>query len=403
MVYDNRFMPLYQRLWIAPDDGRSHAAINFFVVTGTIAYNSLGQEVPLPAIYGNYDLAKLGAAMSKIGLPNPLKSEWINTTIPWYIAGKLQGQACEFEYQQALHEYVSIGISAMVMRLNSWFDFVLRSGSQVSGDESPYQERLSPCFNVSDYAELDDARRQANQTLGICGDHSCQFGFGDTDLYLRIGKYWDYALKFRSIQAGARIGVLIPTAERRNLAYPSWIPFGGDGHWGIYGTIDATFELKEDFKCGCLIRLNKRFGRVQCQRIPINCEPYVFGVVQSPVYVDPGITFICSPFVSFESLRDGFGMRIFYTLTKHESDYWSLPKNCCAPCPIKPNCVSCRSAWGSDYFSANLFYDFGKGRPCSAIYPIISFCWDIPAPTALIMADSVAKTHRVSLGVEVSF
>lgn len=390
MVYDNRFMPLYQRLWIAPDDGRSHAAFNFFIVTGTMAYNQLGQEVPLPQIFGDYDLGKLATGMTKIGCCNPLKSEWQGANIPWFVLGKLEGQAIELEYQQSLHTYVSLGASVMIMRLNSWFDFILKPRNEVTLD-----------LTANDIAELDDARRYVHQSLGLCGDHSCQIGFGDTDLYIRVGNYWDYVLKFRSIQAGARFGFLIPTSDRRNLSYPSWIPFGGNGHWGIYGALDATFEIKEDWKCGCLLRLNKRFGRTQCERIPINCEPDVFGIVQAPVYVDPGATFIFSPFVAFESLRDGFGLRVFYTLIKHESDYWGVPKTSCAPCVINPGRACRRSAWGSDYFSANLFYDFGKDKPDCRIYPIITFCWDIPA--ALLMADSVAKTHRISLGVEVSF
>ena len=97
----------------------------FLLSRGTLAYNSLGAEVPLPEIFGDYDLGKLAGGMTKIGLANPLKSEWQDHDIPWLIFGKLEGQAIEFEYQQALHEYVSLGASIMVMRLNSWFEFVL--------------------------------------------------------------------------------------------------------------------------------------------------------------------------------------------------------------------------------------------------------------------------------------
>ena len=48
MVYDNRFIPLFQRPWIAPDDGRSHALINVFACTASRAYNRMSEEVPLP-------------------------------------------------------------------------------------------------------------------------------------------------------------------------------------------------------------------------------------------------------------------------------------------------------------------------------------------------------------------
>lgn len=119
----------------------------------------------------------------------------------------------------------------------------------------------------------------------------------------------------------------------------------------------------------------------------------------SKVDVDPGATLVVSPFVSFESLRDGLGARVAYTLTKHWQDKWNLwqsTKNV----PLEGLCN--RTSWGSDYFSVNVFYDFGKVKnPDRTVYPILTFCWDIPV--SVLIANTVAKTNRVSLGVEVAF
>ncbi len=107
-----------------------------------------------------------------------------------------------------------------------------------------------------DAQELEDLRRSILQQIGIYGDSSVQHGFGDTDLYVRFGNYWEYACKFRSIQVGGRLGLLIPTGKRQNIHYPSSIPFGGNGHWGMYGAVDTLFELKEDWKVGLYVRVN---------------------------------------------------------------------------------------------------------------------------------------------------
>ena len=115
--------------------------------------------------------------------------------------------------------------------------------------------------------------------------------------------------------------------------------------------------------------------------------------------LNPGVTVVVSPFVSFEWLRDGFGLRVFYTLTKHWHDRWSIMATQTHTLNLGQLCN--RSSWGSDYFSANIFYDFGKDKPDCTVYPILDFCWDIPA--SMSYRKSVAKTNRVSLGVEVAF
>jgi hypothetical protein len=386
MVYDNRYMPLMARPWIAPDDGRSHLSTNLFAVTASSAYDEMGNKVPLPALFGPFDLGKFATTMAKIGLGNPLKTEWQGEDIPWLMFGKFNGQGIDIEWQKFLFWHVWIGGSFMAMRLNSWYDFELKQDGWASG------------LRNSDKLELEAVRREVLQKAGFCGDHAHECGIGDIDLYLRLGNYWEYALKFRSIQAGGRIGLLIPTAKPRNIHYPASVPFGGDRHWGAYAAVDALFELREDLKVGIYLRASQRFSRVACQRVPVSCEPDNLGVFQGPVDVEPGATLVAAPFISLECLRDGLGLRGSYTLTKHWRDTWNL-----WPSTQNPGLdgLCNRTSWGSDYFAVNIFYDFGKARPDCTIYPILTFCWDIPA--SVLVAQSVADTNRVSLGVEVAF
>ncbi len=385
MVFDNRFMPLMQRPWVAPDDGRSHISTHLFGVRATRAYNTSEAEVPLPDIYGSFDLGKIAQGMVNLGFSNPMKSEWQGETIPWVLEGKLQGQGMDLEWQKAITQYVSIGGSFLVLRLSSWYNFAFKG------------KDCTLMIKQGDAQELEDLRRSILQQIGIYGDSSVQHGFGDTDLYVRFGNYWEYACKFRSIQVGGRLGLLIPTGKRQNIHYPSSIPFGGNGHWGMYGAVDALFELKEDWKVGLYVRVNQRFARTQCRRVPMACEMDNYAALQTDVRIRPGTTFIISPYVDFECLRDGLGVRVFYVLTKHWADKWSI----CPPNKEQCNEFIKRTEWGSDYFSVNIFYDFGKVKPNRTVYPILTFCWDIPKN--VLIANTVAKTDRISLGVEVAF
>lgn len=386
MVYDNRFMPLMFRPWIAPDDGRTHFTANAFMVRATSAYNRGGEQAPLSELWGSFDLGACARDWARLGHKNPLPVEWQDAVIPWIADGKFYGAGIDIEWQKFLFWHVWIGGSFMAMQLNSWYEFILDKENAAYGTVQQYEQ------------DLDEMRRRVMEEVGFCGSHARERGIGDLDFYIRLGNYWEYACKCRSIQAGGRLGLLVPTAKSRNISYPAAIPFGGDRHWGIYGAVDANFELREDIKAGFYVRASQRFSRIACKRIPLGCEAENVAVMKGLADVEPGATFVFSPFVTFECLREGLGARIAYTLTKHWHDTWYL---WCAPREVDLAKMSERTAWGSDYVSVNVFYDFGKAKPEWSAYPILTLNWDIPV--SVLVASSVAKTDRVSLGVEVAF
>ena len=84
------------RPWIAPDDGRSHLSTHLFAVTASSAYNRFGEEVPLPELFGAFDLGILAKAMVELGYQNPLKTEW---------QGAVYSLACVRQIARAGHRY----------------------------------------------------------------------------------------------------------------------------------------------------------------------------------------------------------------------------------------------------------------------------------------------------------
>ena len=386
MVYDNRVIPLLQRPYISVDDTQNIFAVDYFMATGSKALDHLENEIGIPELYGLFDQGKLADAFVAAGRPNPLRSEWQNREIPWAMDGKIQAQAVTFLIHKKIVDWLAIGFSWLFMRTNSRQEFRLKSNNLFLGP--------------GDRLELDDLRRAMFSQLRLAQNHTAQLGFGDIDCYLRFGNVWDYTLKFRSFDVGARLGLLIPTGQSRDINEPASIPFGGNGHWGIYGTLDGLFELKEDMKFGFFARLSKRFKRTNCQRMPVLGEPRIFGATVGQATINPGLTFIFSPYIVLENLRKGMGVSVQYHLTSHRQDSWTdvrLDKTI----PVDLCQVEELSEWGSDYFTLHLFYDFGKAKPIRSFDPIISFRWDVPA--MLFITNRIAKTHRISIGVEFAF
>ncbi len=388
MVYDNRFFPLFQRPRISVDGLPSFFAIDYLISTASKAFDNDEGETGIPELFGNFDLATLGRGFKASGRINPIRSDLqaANSRLPFGMEGKIQSQGLAFSYYQRLMPWLSLGFSWFFMRVNSRQLFI-------------FQETNLP-LNSGDILEIDDTRRSMFSTLNLCASSSAQLGFSDIDSFLRFGWLWEYTLKFRRIDAGLNLGLLIPTGVKQELNNPSSVPFGGNGHWGFYISADLLLELREDLKTGMLLRVSKRLASIQLHRMPAVGEPQIFGVVVGPARVNPGFTFIFSPYFILENLRKGLGIGLYYTLTSHREDKWTDQRsNKTVPVDLKQ--VINLSSWGSDYVTLNVFYDFGKDKVKRSIDPIISFRWDIPA--TFFVTSRVVRTHEVALGIEFAF
>jgi len=388
MVYDNRYMPLLQRSYITCAERPSHVRGALFAMTASQAFGNGDDFLGIPEIYGPFDLGALAKSMGIAHIPmSPLLSELQDQKIPFRVDGRLQTQGANFGYRQQIGDLLQLGFTWFVMRSTSRQEFFTdRNNMNFSG-------------TLTD-ASLDQALREALASLGFNQSYAHQVGASDFDAFARVGYRFDYELKCRSIDTGLRMGVLAPMGVVRCPTIPASIPFGGNGFWGMYGQFDLEIEAKEDFKAGLFARLNKRFAKTKSVRMPVTQEPSIFGVVQGDARINPGVTFIFSPYVSIEGLRGGLGLRVDYTLIKHQRDSWTDAR--CGTCvPVNLCQAEAFSGWGSDYASFTAFYDFGKTKEQRSFEPLVFFTWDIPV--SLFVAERSVKTNRVMLGVEFSF
>jgi hypothetical protein len=402
MVFDNRFFPLIQYPWITVPCRESHASGDFFITTASRAADAAERDIGVWALWGPFDQAQLAMSMASVGLVNPLPPDYEKGELPWLLHGKLQTQGFAFWYVQELGIGFSAGILGMVMRSNSTIDFkfdITHASSEMAITEN------------SQVFFLDEIRRQMLAELGLSCNHVHQHGFGDLETYVRWSDYRSYALKVRNVEYGLRLGLLIPTGVKKNIFEPASVPFGGNGHWGIYISGDAEFEVKEDWKFGVWLRLSKRFARTSMQRMPLytpppngktepSSEPQIFGVIVGPASVDPGFTQVFAMYGEWEGLREGFGVRLQYTLINHDRDIWT-DKRIDPPNKVNIKSLENHSRWASEYVTLTGFYDFDKTAQERGHKPIVRASWDIPF--TLLVAHRFVKSFKISLGLEFNF
>jgi hypothetical protein len=391
MVFDKRFFPLIQYPYVSVDGRESYATGDFFITTASKATDDTDRDIGVPELLGTFDEAQLGFSFDLAGIPNPLPPLYLAAELPWTMEGKLQSQGFAFSYRQYLGNCFSVGILGLAMRVNSNIDFFF--------DLSNASSRTLG-LTQNDIFFLDDVRRQMFATLGLACNHVQQGGFGDTEIYMRFFDHYKYLFKLRTLEFGFRVGALIPTGVKKNIFKPASVPFGGNGHWGLYVSGDGEFEVREDWKIGVLLRASKRFSRTRTERMPSSKEPQIFGVVVGPAKVDPGFTEIFSCYGQWEGLREGLGLRLQYTLINHNEDNW-IDERLDKTVPVNLKEVIRLSGWASEYLTLTAFYDFDKASVERSYKPIVRAAWDIPL--TLLVAHRFVKSFKVSLGLEFNF
>lgn len=401
MIIDSRFIPLLWKPFFSVQDRPSHVMPSLFITTASRALLQNDRITGIPEIYGNIntsggmyehaalDVNALGQALEIVGKPNPL-GDLKGMALPYRQEGKMQAQGCMFVYQQAIGDLFSVGGSGLFMRFLSSQSFMLDKNNVNMSHVS-----------LEDAAAIDTARREMFDELGLSAPISDQAGMGDVDFYARVGKTWNYMFKCKSLTVGARLGGIAPAGRSRNIFASASVPFGGDGHWGMYTAFDFEAEVKEYWKVGLLARVNKRFARTKRERLSVAGEPVIFGALLGNVKINPGFTGMISPYVELDNIRAGLGVRVQYTLTRHAKDTWTIV---CQDQPIQNVGVCLEEAvspWASDYITLDAFYDFGSMKAERSFDPNLFFSWDIPVD--MLVSKGIPRMYKVSLGIDVSF
>jgi len=389
MICDSQFFPFYPKPRTRITDKPSWFSVDPFFTRADSAYDDKENEILIPCLLGQYDQRKLGLALEKVGLDNPMPDAFMGFEAIWSIDQKIETGGVALSFEHMTFRPVAFGFTWLFMHANSRHFFCLTDPA-----------RLKLAGHIE---ELKDARLQMHKDLGLCEAYSSRSGMGDFDAYIRVGDIWDYPLRFRRVDAGFTVGMIFPGGKKREINSVTTVPFGGDGHWGAYFKGDLELELKEDIKAGFLMRFGKRFQKTKNMRLPVAGEHPLFGALVAPVCVDPGINFLFSGYASIENLRAGLGLRLGVNLCLQESSSFQDLRSDKEKdaLPAKLNAYEDVSRWTSEHICLDVFYDFGKTAIDRGYKPIVTFSWDIPY--MLFLSENVVRTHRISLGIEFNF
>ena len=387
-IYDNRFIPLFAPQQFFIEGLPSSYELEFVAVTASEAFARDEKTVGIPELFGIFDLNTLATSLLEITGQSPLRSDLLGRELPFFVNGRIQGQGFFMRYCQAITDHFTLGAELLFLKTNARQSFRI---------DTEKVKNLKP----GDFAEIEQSRRVAFEEIGLVENNAAQHGIGDIDLYVRGGRMWEYTLKCRRIYAGLSVGGFVPTGVKTKLYDAASIPYGGNGFGGFYLKGDALFELKEDIKVGFLLEISKRIPRTTVARMPmVASEPYIFGPIVGKAHINPGATLAFSPYFILENMRGGLGVGVHYTLASHWKDSWCDRRDD-QTIPVDLSQVIKTSKWGSDYFTIDIFYDFGKQKTKHTIDPILFFRWDVPS--MLFVSHNVPKTNKVSLGIELAY
>ncbi|HSW76159.1 MAG TPA: hypothetical protein VLG50_03900 [Candidatus Saccharimonadales bacterium] len=398
MVWDNRYFPWFDQLYTGSDSRHSNLDVQGFFIHGGDAFRhqnrALEEEqiVSYPELWGELQLAQVGKSLTAVGLQNPIPADWLwLSDFDVRMPASLEGQGIALAGYGALTNHIGIGGSVFIMNLNSLVSLV------------PAQETFTKLHlnDPGNQALFTQTIQKFLQELKINSTTCNEVGVGDVVVYLNIYDVHEYRYKFRKIDWGVYLGLIIPSGTRANIHNLASVPFGGPygSSWGWFIAPRAEFELREDLKFGIQGRLTQRMDTCFTGRIPIGKEQPLFAPVVGKINVDIEPTLSLSTYLAFEDLRAGFGIQAKYTLSFHDHDIFSTHIKDSTLRP-KFNDMNFFSGWTQEYGTIRLFYDVGHDKTWDW-RPIVYFTWDIPMNH--LGGRGFAKTNRVSIGCNFNF
>jgi len=415
----SRYFPFLERPEEYVRRGRSHISPSVFFSKASTAFKRGGGNTGIPELWGNYDLRDVIKSLEIVtgaGFTNPIveergpNDEWIDKSIKYKVEGKVKARGLIVNYRQELFHGFSIGASLPVMHVNTndRFTFVQ--------EDSAYELQN---LRDGEVLQLDRIRRKVHADLGLKGGDWEQTGVGDLDVTIQYNKIWDHPWVLRSIDLSMMTGLVVPMGSNSDTRYPSSVSFMGNGHWTWYLDNVTEFELKQDWKLGCMLGFMYQFDNTRQLRIPTYQEPAIFSALLADVDIDRGVTFKVSPYFCAQNLTDGVNFHLRYTYLRHNEDRWADKRqnpttdsylqlspgdviftDALTQEDISSNISAKKSLtrWRSHYITLQFSYD-SKEAACNWILdPTIYLTYDY-----LMNGNGVCKTHQLAVGVELHF
>lgn len=181
----------------------------------------------------------------------------------------------------------------------------------------------SQTISLPDAEQVRRFRQYVHRDLGLQPGDWIKDTVGDVSFWGQAGASWDYAWLFRNISLEGRLAVSAPTGAYANVAYPSSIPVGNDGHWGVALTVQPQAELKENIRLAVPVTVTIKPAATHKRRLPVFAEAPQFGALTGRVHVKQGATVTVAPELTMEHLVDDLHFSTAFVWTHHFADTWT--------------------------------------------------------------------------------
>jgi len=407
MIMDNRYFPWMPHLYNGTDHRHGCLYVEPFFITAASAskikpgVRAEDQEYGFPNLLGtqstdtqnpqsSLNYTELASALTTLGLENPIPADWQyiqNFAVD--MQGSFQGQGLSVAGYIPFTNHIGMGGSMLFMNLTTQAN--LTPSKTVQG-----MINYNAAGNQAKFADLTESFESlVNTKEGFLK----KFGTGDIEIYLRGYDVQDYIYFCRKVDRSICLGLFIPTGLESTIHNIASVPFGGNGFWGWYVAPELEIELKEDWKVGFDIRLEKRFAKTIKSRIPIINEAPLFAPLIGDVKVNPGITFCVAPYFALQHIREGLAAMIKYTYVLHAKDQFTDTRTTQTPEANFTNMIA-DSKWIQEYIALEFLYDLSFKQSWEYT-PLFTLSIDVPL--TLAGARGSSQTYRISLGATVDF
>ncbi len=413
----NRYFPFIER----PEDyfikNRSHLSPAFFYVQSSHAYlhdgdDSERRKVGIPEVWGDYNLQDIVKSLQAVQpgvnpfalVPGGIDVESAKS-LRFHVEGDIKAYGVTLGYEQAGPYGLQFGAWIPIMGIHTTqhfiFDAAKSEGIPASGPQGTHDQ----------YLVIDEVRRKTHQLIGFNGNVYDAGGFGDLDLHVRWSGMLDHVLLMRTISGMMQLGFLTPLGVRKNNGYPSSVPFGTNGSFGLYADSAFELELKPDISVGLIGGMLWQFADVHKVRLSVGHEPTIYSALQSNVRIQPGFTYKVSPYLTLSNLADGLDFQVRYTYLQHFSDHWrrvgnfypkvsgdhfKVPSYLDNPALVREK--ERLSAWTAHYVTLQLSYDSKEAMKDYVLQPTFFASADIPAAGA-----GIVEAYQFIIGAELHF
>lgn len=410
--------------------------IDLGLVSSTIstADKRYGGKAGVPELWGKYDLKDVVASYMTVNpaatnpyelVPQALQYKDLET--PFLVTSKtgVFGFTTGAEWSTGLAGFeLGANIGFLVARSYGRYSFNNASASNEFSNAIARELRKLPDYHSLEEDQknslineqrnrqaliVDQVRRETHNALGFNANTWSEQTPTDLDVHLRYRHVFEYALLMRSINLMVQTGALFPTSNKIKTAAPLSVPFGANGHWGLYGELDLHFELKRDWKVGLEFALTHLFSRDHTVRLALDREPTIFSALVDKVKIQPGNTFKFSGHFTKGNLTDGLDFQARYTYLRHAEDSVTSKRQSLLHVQSyldKSDRVTEKknlSRWRSHYISFSLIYDLQqaaiiKNADKKLIAPRLFVVYDMP-----MQGNAAAKAHTIHFGAELQF